>query len=163
MELVQQYWWVILIGVVALVFLFFLLRPRQRVTLSSDTPVRPHMAAVKPNEGRGLADEAAAAASDLTGTIVSAPVHSKLAGAGGGDGDDLLQLKGVGPKLAQDLSALGFTRFAQIAALSDNELSRLDEQLGAFRGRLARDRIVEQADYLARGDIDGFEQKFGKL
>lgn len=163
MELVQQYWWAILIGAVALVFLFFLLRPRQRVTLSGDTPVRPHMVASKPSEGRGLADEAAAAASDLTGTIVSAPVHSKLAGAAGGDGDDLLQLKGVGPKLAQDLRALGFTRFAQIAALSDNELSRLDDQLGAFRGRLARDRIVEQADYLARGDIDGFEQKFGKL
>ena len=44
-----------------------------------------------------------------------------------------------------------------------HEIERLDEQLGAFRGRIKRDRIVEQADYLARGDTDGFEQRFGAL
>jgi len=43
------------------------------------------------------------------------------------------------------------------------EIERIDNQLGAFSGRLTRDRIVEQADYLARGDIDGYEQRFGKL
>ena len=26
-----------------------------------------------------------------------------------------------------------------------------------------RDRVVEQADYLARGDRDGFEERFGRL
>ena len=31
------------------------------------------------------------------------------------------------------------------------------------KGQVTRDRIVEQADYLARNDIDGFEQQFGKL
>ena len=51
----------------------------------------------------------------------------------------------------------------QLAHLTPTEVDRLDAQLGAFRGRIARDRIVEQADYLARGDIDGFEQRFGKL
>jgi hypothetical protein len=35
--------------------------------------------------------------------------------------------------------------------------------MGPFQGRLARDRVAEQADYLARGDIEGFEEKFGKL
>ena len=35
--------------------------------------------------------------------------------------------------------------------------------MGAFEGRIARDRLVEQAGYLARGDTDGFEAKFGKL
>jgi predicted flap endonuclease-1-like 5' DNA nuclease len=39
----------------------------------------------------------------------------------------------------------------------------LDDKLGAFKGRLARDRVVEQANYLARDDRDGFEAKFGKL
>ncbi|MES2147494.1 MAG: hypothetical protein V4491_06560, partial [Pseudomonadota bacterium] len=66
-------------------------------------------------------------------------------------------------KLAETLRDLGFNRFDQIASLSANEVERLDDQLGAFRGRLVRDRIVEQADYLARNDIDGFEQRFGKL
>ncbi len=35
--------------------------------------------------------------------------------------------------------------------------------MGPFKGRLARDRVAEQAGYLARGDTDGFEEKFGKL
>ena len=61
------------------------------------------------------------------------------------------------------LHAAGFYNFDQLAGLTPLEIERLDEQLGAFRGRIARDRIVEQADYLARNDIDGFEQRFGKL
>jgi predicted flap endonuclease-1-like 5' DNA nuclease len=69
----------------------------------------------------------------------------------------------VGPKFADALHAIGFTRYEQIAHLTPTEIERIDGQLGAFRGRLTRDRIVEQADYLARGDTDGFEQRFGKL
>ena len=76
---------------------------------------------------------------------------------------DLCVLKGVGPKFADALRAAGFYNFDQIAGLSPLEVERLDEQLGAFRGRITRDRIVEQATYLARDDTDGFEQRFGKL
>lgn len=163
MDLIAQYWWLILAAVAVLILLFMLLGRRQRVNLSDDTPVRPHMAYGKkdapPAERRGLVGEAAAAAGDVTGDILRAPVHAKL----GSGADDLAQLKGVGPKFADTLAALGFTRFEQIAGLSPTEVERLDPQLGAFRGRIARDRIVEQAEYLARHDIDGFEQRFGKL
>ncbi len=162
MDWIQQHWWVVVLAVVVLAALFLLLRPRQRVTLTDSAPVRPHMVAKKPSEGRGLVSEAAAATSDVTGDILKAPVHAKLDGSGR-PGDDLSQLKGVGPKFADALRALGFNRFEQIAGLSPAEIDRLDPQLGAFRGRLTRDRIVEQAAYLARGDIDGFEQRFGKL
>ncbi len=61
------------------------------------------------------------------------------------------------------LNELGISRFDQLARLSDADLERLDAQLGAFRGRLRRDQVPQQADYLARGDQDGFEQRFGKL
>ena len=61
------------------------------------------------------------------------------------------------------LNGHGLTRFDQIASLSPAQVSDLDDKLGAFRGRLTRDKVVDQADYLARGDIDGFEQKYGKL
>jgi predicted flap endonuclease-1-like 5' DNA nuclease len=47
--------------------------------------------------------------------------------------------------------------------LSENAVAFLDERMGPFRGRIVRDRLVEQAHYLARGDTDGFEEKFGKL
>ncbi len=113
-------------------------------------------------EGRGLAGEAAAATIDVAGELIDAPARRSV-GAGGGAADDLVLLKGVGPKLAETLHGLGFHRFEQIAGLSPTEVERLDNQLGAFRGRLTRDRIVEQAQFLARGDTDGFEQRFGKL
>jgi predicted flap endonuclease-1-like 5' DNA nuclease len=61
------------------------------------------------------------------------------------------------------LNGMGIIRFDQLARLSDAEVERIDVTLGAFRGRLTRDKVVVQADYLARGDIDGFEQRFGKL
>ena len=161
MDLIREYWWVIAI-VVALALAFILLRPKQRVQLTDSAPVRPHMArSAVPAEGRGIAGEHAAATSDVTGDILRAPVHQALEGEK--MTDDLCRLKGVGPKFADALHAIGFNRFEQIAGLTAIEIERIDAQLGAFRGRLTRDRIVEQADYLARNDVDGFEQKFGKL
>jgi predicted flap endonuclease-1-like 5' DNA nuclease len=162
MDLIREYWWLIVV-VVALVLAFIVLRPKQRVQLTDNAPTRPHMAHAKPPEGRGIVGEAAAATSDVTGTIFRAPVHATLDGTEGKAGDDLCRLKGVGPKFADALQTAGFRRFEQLAHLTPTEVERLDGQLGAFRGRLTRDRIVEQADYLARNDIDGFEQRFGKL
>jgi predicted flap endonuclease-1-like 5' DNA nuclease len=161
MDFIREYWWVMAI-VVALVLAFILLRPRQRVRLTDNAPVRPHMAQSKPPEGRGVGGEVAAAASDVTGELLGAPVHKQLDGVKESQ-DDLSQLKGVGPKFADALRSLGFYRFEQIANLTPTEIERIDPQLGAFRGRLTRDRIVEQAAYLARNDVDGFEQRFGKL
>ena len=155
--------WLIIIAIVVLAMLaFLLLRPRQRVQLGDSTPLRPHMADPKPEaEGRGLDGEAAAATGDVVGEIIRAPVHKAL--AGDEQRDELTQLKGVGPKFADSLHAIGIYRFDQLAALTPVEIERLDRQLGPFRGRLQRDRIVEQADYLRRGDIEGFEARFGRL
>jgi predicted flap endonuclease-1-like 5' DNA nuclease len=161
MDLIREYWWVFGLVAVGLVLAFLLLRPRQRVALTESAPARAHMAYAKPKEGRGLTGEHAAATTDVTGDIISAPVHRALEGDLAGD--DLCVIKGVGPKFADALRGLGFNRYEQIAGLSPTEIERLDPQLGAFSGRIARDRIVEQAAYLARNDIDGFEQRFGKL
>ncbi len=77
--------------------------------------------------------------------------------------DNLQLLKGVGPKMVGLLGGLGVTRFEQIAAWTDADIARIDPQLGAFQGRIARDNIVDQAGYLARGDKAGFEAKYGAL
>lgn len=111
-------------------------------------------------EGRGIADEHAAATMDVAGEILGVDAHPDH---GAGPGDDLQTLKGVGPKLAAQLRAQGITRFAQLAALTDTEIEMLDSRMGAFRGRIARDRLAEQSAFLARGDTDGFEARFGKL
>jgi predicted flap endonuclease-1-like 5' DNA nuclease len=98
---------------------------------------------------------------------VAAPAmapHAAPAHAIANDGaDDLLLLKGVGPKLAALLNSLGVTRFAQIAAWTDADIARVDAQLGAFSGRIERDNWVEQAALLAAGDRQGFEARFGAL
>ena len=77
--------------------------------------------------------------------------------------DNLQLLKGVGPKMAALLNGLGVTRFQQIADWTDADVAAIDPQLGAFQGRIARDAIVDQAGYLARGDKAGFEAKYGAL
>lgn len=77
--------------------------------------------------------------------------------------DNLLQIKGIGPKVNGILIGLGFTRFEQIAAWSDADLATVDKHLGNFAGRPTRDQWVDQARYLAKGDTAGFEAKYGKL
>ena len=77
--------------------------------------------------------------------------------------DDLLRLKGVGPKLKALLIELGVSRYAQIAAWTDSDIAAIDARLGNFKGRPVRDQWVDQAKYLAAGDTAGFEAKYGKL
>ncbi|MBV9527638.1 MAG: hypothetical protein JOZ79_04630 [Sphingomonas sp.] len=164
MDVLTNNWPIVLVVLVVLAIIaVVLLRPRQRVTLTDQTPTRPHMARQAAAEGRGLAGEAAAATSDVTSEILEVPAYRSDAGEAGEPADDFTRMKGVGPKLADSLTELGFSRFEQLAALTPTEMERLDERLGAFKGRLTRDRIVEQADYLARNDVDGYEQTFGKL
>ena len=182
-ELWNTYWPMILVAVaIGILVGFFIFRPKQRVTLTRDAaPVRPHMmAAPSPappapspkrgdradsdggGEGEGVPAEMAAAASDVVGQVLGTPVHENLPGPRG-VADNLQRMKGVGPKLAAMLGSLGYSRFEQIAALSPDEVARLDSQLGAFKGRLLRDRVQEQAAFLARGDEVGYERVFGKL
>ena len=163
MDVIRENWPYILIAIiVALIIAFIVFRPRQRVTLTDSAPVRPHMAQSAPAEGRGIPGGAAAAASDVAGELIDAPVRRELDNATGGS-DDLLLLKGVGPRLATQLNEMGFRKFEQLARLGPTEVERLEERLGALRGRLTRDRVVEQADYLSRNDIDGYETRFGKI
>ena len=162
-ELLREYLPAILMAlVIGLVVGFLIFRPRQRVRLTDSAPVRPHMASSRRRETKDIASEAAAAASDVSGEIIGAPVHRHLSG-GSGPADDFVKIKGIGPKLADMLHARGFHRFEQLAHLTPEEIEMIDQQLGPFAGRIRRDRIVEQAAYLARGDVDGFEQQFGKL
>lgn len=122
----------------------------------------PHKEEVARREGKGLADQGAAATTDVAGQMLGVEAHGELPGAEGPP-DDLQLLKGVGPKLVLKLHENGITRFDQIARLSPNEVAILEDKLGPFKGRLTRDRVVEQAAYLARGDRDGFEAQFGSL
>ena len=101
--------------------------------------------------------------------IAAAPIAAAIAMTGIGipaaigSPDDLLQIKGVGPKLNDLLISLGVRRFDQIAKWTGSDVAKVDEHLGAFKGRIDRDLWIEQSGLLARGDIAAFEAKFGKL
>ena len=95
--------------------------------------------------------------------IVPPPVLAEAAADAAEDGDDLTRIKGLGPKIAAALGALGVTRYAQIAGWTDADVAKIDAQLGAFAGRATRDNWIEQAGLLAGGDKAAYEAKFGKL
>ncbi len=80
-----------------------------------------------------------------------------------GEPDNLRLIKGVGPKLNTLLISLGVTRFDQIADWKEAEIVEVDRYLDTFSGRITRDAWIDQAKFLAKDDIAGFEKKYGKL
>ena len=79
-----------------------------------------------------------------TASKPAAPRRSRTKAA-----DDLKLISGIGPKLEQVLNGLGVTRFAEIAAWSEDDVQRVDAQLG-ISGRILRDGWVEQARTLMK-------------
>ncbi|OCP16412.1 MULTISPECIES: NADH:ubiquinone oxidoreductase [unclassified Ensifer] len=75
---------------------------------------------------------------------VKAPAASKAKARAA---DDLKRISGIGPKLEQVLNGKGVRRFADIAAWSDADITRFDDELG-FGGRILRDDWVKQAKAL---------------
>ena len=136
-------------------------RDRQPILTERAADERPYLRQSEPPtpaSQSGMADEISAATTDVVCDVLNADSHGRDEST-----DDLQRLKGVGPKLAARLNELGITSYAQLAGLNETEVALLDDRLGPFKGRVARDRLVEQAHYLARGDKDGFEARFGKL
>lgn len=127
-------------------------------------PTSAEVAPGTPPAAPDLADEPIPAAAPLDASPASVASDTP-AEAASDDASDapLTTLKGLGPKIATRLGELGITRVGQLAWLDDQEAADLDAQLGAFQGRMERDRWREQARLLASGDRAGFERAFGRL
>lgn len=118
---------------------------------------RPAIAAVK-------APEPAPAPAPASPKPSAAPTLNAIGIAGAvGEPDNLLLIKGLGPKLSALLGTLGITRFDQIAAWNEGDIAKVDAHLGTFKGRITRDGWIEQATLLANGEIEAFEARFGKV
>ena len=134
-------------------------------------PASRNQALIDAPPAAGLTPPAAAEAMAGLGEIVTVAAQDEVEelavrraeAAASGTSDDLRRIKGVGPKLVTLLDSLGVTTYAQIAGWSEEDLDRIDAQLGAFAGRPRRDGWVEQARLLAAGDTGAYEAKFGKL
>ena len=169
-----------IIVVIALAFLFLVRGRKQHVTFSDTPPLTPKApqpkadSAPKPVEaappastarsveGHGLTTEIADAVEDVVDQFVGINSHTRVEPVKG-PGDTLTQLKGLGPKAASILADLGVTRFEQIASWNAADVAAIDARMGAFKGRITRDRWVDQAKLLAKGDTAAFEAEFGAL
>ena len=64
--------------------------------------------------------------------------------------DDLTRISGIGAGIQKKLHEAGYTTFEQIAALTDDDIEMIDEQL-KFKGRIIRDDWIGQATELIQG------------
>ena len=113
--------------------------------------------------GAGVAVAAATAEEERMATPAPSTAPEPAPDPAGGDGDDLGRIKGVGPKLVTLLHDLGVTTYSEIAGWTDEDIDRIDAQLGRFSGRIRRDNWVEQARLLSAGDEAAYAAKFGNV
>ncbi|MEG3177190.1 helix-hairpin-helix domain-containing protein [Sphingomonas sp. RB3P16] len=128
------------------------------------TPIAKRAPEAAPTPAEVLAPTPAPVAQPAPAPAAHAPTPAPApAAAATPIASDLTQIKGLGPKLAAALAEQGITRVEQIAALTPDAAAALDSQLGVFKGRMVRDRWIEQAQLLSAGDRTGYEAAFGKL
>ncbi|NIJ08340.1 putative flap endonuclease-1-like 5' DNA nuclease [Sphingomonas vulcanisoli] len=167
---------IIAVIVVLVALFFFLVRGRKQHVSFEGKPeamlnqrpapvakVTPAPATAPTAEGHGVGSEVSAAIEDVVDQFMGLDAHPSGQDQVTHAGDTLTTLKGLGPKAATRLNELGVTTFAQIAAWDEGDVQAIDAQLGAFKGRIRRDKWVEQARLLAKGDTAAFEEAYGKL
>ncbi len=156
LTLIEANWPIVaLIAAVAVVLVLLLLRRRRPERRRYHAPDALDEGAAPAQRNQAFIDAIPVAAVE--------PVHLPPVTVSPVPGDDLGRIKGLGPKLQALLPALGVTSFAQIASWNEDDLIKIDAQLGAFAGRPQRDNWIEQAKFLAAEDVAGFEAKFGKV
>jgi predicted flap endonuclease-1-like 5' DNA nuclease len=87
---------------------------------------------------------AAAAAARMPGGERAEPGPAK-----GGTPDDLQQIKGIGPKIAETLRELGIHSFEQIAEWTPEKVNWINDHL-KFKGRVEREEWIPQAKALVK-------------
>lgn len=73
--------------------------------------------------------------------------------------DDLRLILGIGKTNEKKLHEAGITTFAQIAGWKDADVKRVGALIN-FGERIAKERWIEQARLLAKGDMDAFYKAF---
>lgn len=82
------------------------------------------------------------------------PAAPQKVAASAGEPDNLQNIKGVGAVIEKKLNEMGITRFQQIAEWTEEDIAKVDSVLN-FRGRIGREKWVEQAKKLAAEKASG--------
>jgi large subunit ribosomal protein L21 len=115
-----------------------------RQDLTSVTIREILLGGAKPSK-KAAAPKAEAAPAAALQTLVSAPAAAAASGS-----DDISLIGGVGPKMEKGLRELGFNTFASIAAMTPDDVTRVEEHVKQ-KGRVAREEWIEQAKELLAG------------
>lgn len=100
-------------------------------------------------------------AGKIDGGAATNPTPRKLFETPVGSPDDLKLITGIGPVLEGKLRAVGISTWTQVAKLTPDQIAEVEAELG-FKGRVKRDRWIEQADALASGGVGEYIKRFGK-
>ncbi len=113
-------------------------------------PAPAEAKAPAPAEDAELSPEERADAAGTKPDMLSEPA--------GGIADDLKCIGGVGPKIEDILNGLGIFHFGQIAAWTEENKAWIDGYL-KFKGRIDREKWVDQAKVLAEGGDTDFSRR----
>lgn len=99
---------------------------------------------------------AAVAGTPLAAQSTAAPIGGAgkpelLSAPRGGKADDLGLIWGVAEKLAEKLNTMGIWHFDQIAKWTPDNAAWFETEIPGFKGRVARDKWIEQCVKLASG------------
>ena len=106
------------------------------------TDPAPKAQAPKAQAPKAQAAKAQAAKTTPAKATEAKPAAAKADNAAAGG--DLKKLAGVGPALEKKLIAAGVTSLAQVAAWTEADVSKIDEEL-SFKGRIDREGWIAQA------------------
>ena len=103
-----------------------------------------------------------------TGAVVNPPAETtnsiidfdRIGTASANEKDDLLIIKGIGPFIEGKLHALGIYTFRQIANFNADDITKVNEAIEVFAGRIERERWVDQArDFANNRDLKSEEDR----
>ena len=69
------------------------------------------------------------------------------------------QAEGIGPALEKLVNSLGFYHFDQIAAWTEADIATVDAEMKTFKGRIKRDKWVEQARIIVAEGLEAFRER----
>lgn len=108
----------------------------EKAAAAPKAEAKPKKAAAAPKK-----EEAPAGASKPSNLMAKAPA----------DADDLKKIKGVGPKSAEALNAIGIYKYEQLAAFSGADVEWLSGEIGFSVERIEKDGWIAMAAELAKG------------
>ena len=128
-------------------------KPKAEAKPKADAKPKATKAKAEPKAGKTAKPKAAKAAEPQGLVRLQAPR--------GGKADDLQEIEGIGPALEKLVNSLGFYHYDQIAAWTEADVALIDAEMKNFKGRISRDRWVEQARIIATDGLEAFRERAG--